>query len=80
VFAGLPELFRAEDMAAEYAERTRVPADQPALVPGARRCAAAIHVRFVSLAGVRGQAGGHKPMPRPDETPGIRPVLAELVG
>jgi aminoglycoside phosphotransferase (APT) family kinase protein len=79
--AGLPELFRAEDMAGQYASLTGyTPADLHWFqVLGAAR-AAAIQVRFVSRARAGGHEGGQPPTATPDEALGIRPVLAELLG
>jgi aminoglycoside phosphotransferase (APT) family kinase protein len=83
--AGLPELFRAQDMAAEYARLTGHPLTDLHWyqVLGAAR-AAAIQVRFLSRAlsraRERAQVGGPAPTADPDEMLGIRPVLAELIG
>jgi aminoglycoside phosphotransferase (APT) family kinase protein len=82
--AGLPELFRAEDLAERYASLTGQPlADLHWFqVLGAAR-AAAIQVRFVSRARAGGHEGAHQdratPAATPDEALGIRPVLAELL-
>ena len=79
--AGLPGLFRAQDMAGQYARLTGyTPADLHWFqVLGAAR-AAAIQVRFVSRARAGGHEGGPPPAATPDEALGIRPVLAELLG
>jgi aminoglycoside phosphotransferase (APT) family kinase protein len=79
--AGLPELFRAEDMAAEYARLTGAPLTDLHWyqVLGAAR-AAAIQVRFVTRARARGRAGGGAPAADPDEMLGIRHVLTDLIG
>jgi aminoglycoside phosphotransferase (APT) family kinase protein len=79
--AGLPELFRAEDMAEQYASVTGyTPADLHWFqVLGAAR-AAAIQVRFVSRARAGSQEGGQLLTANQDEALGIRPVLAELLG
>ena len=79
--AGLPELFRAEDLAERYASLTGQPlADLHWFqVLGAAR-AAAIQVRFVSRARAGSHDGGRLLTASPDEALGIRPVLAELLG
>ena len=79
--AGLPELFRAQDMAAEYARLSGHPLTDLHWyqVLGATR-AATIQVRFLSRARARGRVGGAASTPEPDEMLGIRPVLAELIG
>ena len=79
--AGLPELFRAEGMAAEYARLTGAPLTDLHWyqVLGAARVAA-IQVRFVSRARARGRLAGQAPTARPDDKLGIRPVLADLIG
>jgi aminoglycoside phosphotransferase (APT) family kinase protein len=78
---GLPELFRAEDLAAQYASRTGyTPADLHWFqVLGAAR-AAAIQVRFVARARAGGRESGPPPAASPDQALGISPVLAELLG
>ena len=78
--AGLPELFRAEDLAQQYASVTGEPlADLHWFqVLGAAR-AAAIQVRFVTRARAGGHQGGQSSSASPDEALGIRPVLAELL-
>jgi aminoglycoside phosphotransferase (APT) family kinase protein len=78
--AGLPELFRAHDMAGQYASLTGyTPADLRWFqVLGAAR-AAAIQVRFLARAQARGQLIGQPPA-TPDEALGIRAVLADLLG
>ena len=79
--AGLPGLFRAEDLAEQYASVTGKPlADLHWFqVLGAAR-AAAIQVRFVTRARAGGHQGGQSSSASPDEALGIRPVLAELLG
>ena len=80
--AGLPELFRAQDMVAEYARLTGHPLTglHWYQVLGAAR-AAAIQVRFVSRAvGAREGLGGPAPAASPDDMLGIRHVLADLIG
>lgn len=79
--AGLPELFRAGDMAEQYASLTgHTVADLHWFqVLGAAR-AAAIQVRFVSRARAGGHQSGQASAATPDEALGIRPVLAELLG
>ena len=79
--AGLPELFRVEDLAAQYASVTGyTPAGLHWFqVLGAVR-AAAIQVRFVSRARAGRHGGGQPVAASPDEALGIRPVLAELLG
>jgi aminoglycoside phosphotransferase (APT) family kinase protein len=78
--AGLPELFRVEDMAGQYASVTGyTPAGLHWFqVLGAAR-AAAIQVRFVSRARAGRHQGGQLLTANPDEALGIRPVLAELL-
>jgi aminoglycoside phosphotransferase (APT) family kinase protein len=78
--AGLPELFRAEDMAEQYASLTGYSlADLHWFQVLAAARAAAIQVRFVSRARAGGHAGGQRSAATPDEALGIRPVLAELL-
>ena len=79
--AGLPELFRTQDMGAEYARLTGRPLSDLHWyqVLGATR-AATIQVRFVSRARSRGSVGGPAPTAGPDEMLGIRHVLADLIG
>jgi aminoglycoside phosphotransferase (APT) family kinase protein len=78
--AGLPELFRAEDMAEQYASLTGYSlADLHWFQVLAAARAAAIQVRFVSRARAGGHAGGQQSAATPDEALGIRPVLAELL-
>jgi aminoglycoside phosphotransferase (APT) family kinase protein len=78
---GLPELFRIEDLAGQYASVTGyTPAGLHWFqVLGAAR-AAAIQVRFVTRARAGSHEGGQLLTANPDEALGIRPVLAELLG
>jgi aminoglycoside phosphotransferase (APT) family kinase protein len=78
---GLPELFRVEDLAGQYASVTGyTPAGLHWFqVLGAAR-AAATQIHLFAHARAGRQARGQRVTANPDEALGIRPVLAELLG
>jgi prepilin-type processing-associated H-X9-DG protein len=79
--AGLPELFRAQDLAGQYASLTGyTPAGLHWFQVLAAARAAAIQVRFLSRARAGGHEGGQPSAANPDDALGIGPVLAELLG